>query len=526
MILNTKKLHYKVINYVKCLFCTVNKTTNYNTINDIHFNELTSIVGSNNYLSNYKNKNNNLDKYNIDWLNKYKGCSKLVLKPSDKYQIQKIVKYCYLNNIAIVPQGGNTGLVGGSIPVFDEIIVSTERLNKIVSLDEQFCYNSQHSLFNTNNFQKEYVIHTESGVILEEVNDKLESINKVFPLDLAAKGSCTVGGNIATNAGGIHFIKYGSLKNNCVEITLINGKGDIINLNENNEYFNLKNLVIGSEGTLGIISDIKVKTYKKDLFKNLMLIRLPSFEYVKDIYKQVKLDSQFINYISAIEFFDSKCKYMTNKYLNLDFPELFNKTDNKINNDFYLLLEVSSDNEEFNNNLLIEFINNLSTNYNQQKFDIEYNVLLCQDINQFNSIWALRERIAEAGVKKGLCLKYDISLNLDNMYEIVNIIEEKVNNLADVIGYGHVGDNNLHLNICLEGYEKNSTYYKVLSAVEPFIFEYLKSVNGSISAEHGIGQSKSKYLTYTQSETNVNLMKKIKHIFDPNSIMNPYKIFI
>jgi FAD/FMN-containing dehydrogenase len=219
----------------------------------------------------------NLETYNTDWTNKFTGYSTLVLKPKTTEDISAILKYCYFNQLAVVPQSGNTGLVGGSFLVHDEIVISLSKMNIILNFNEI-----------SNN------LHCEAGCILEELSNYLNSRGYVMPLDLGAKGSCMIGGNLATNAGGIHFVKYGSLRANCKGLKFVLPNGDIINslksLPKNNTGYDLKQLLIGSEGTLGIITEFMITTPIKAKFNDLALLAVESFDKVLKVYEKVKYD--------------------------------------------------------------------------------------------------------------------------------------------------------------------------------------------------------------------------------------------
>ena len=530
---------------------TTNTSTNINNTSIIKFNSpnithltyFRSLLKSDQILSNFENTTNNnntntdnLTKYNTDWLNKYTGYSKLVLKPKTNLEVSSILQYCNTHFLSVIPQGGNTGLVGGSVPNNDEVIISLEKMNVIFGVE-----NSNIS-----------TVHSQAGVVLATLNSyTLDNFNKVIPLDLGAKGSCFIGGNLATHAGGIHFMQYGSLRNNCMEITAVLANGDIVKFNSNtssnksNDRLNLKNIIIGSEGTLGIITECKMKIYEPPIHSNILLLGLQSFEQIQKLYIQSK--KYFGNNLTAIEFFDKNSRSLLENTLHMEFP-----FDDECN--FYLLIEVSIFKDEENQdnsekqdssslnsqitNSIIDFLESVEKNIqenNNTDLDSDLNsnldsdlfssTLISQNLTQFSSIWQLRERIAESGVKYGICLKYDISLSLENMYSFVEEIRSLVGNKAIVIGYGHIGDYNVHLNVCYKGYEKDSEYYELVDLVEPYIFDRLKVLKGSISAEHGVGQCKTKYLNRTQSEESIDLMKNIKKVFDPKGIMNPYKIF-
>lgn len=441
-----------------------------------------------------------LEFYNTDWTSKFVGQSNLVLKPSTNEEVSVILKYCNDNKIAVVPQGGNTGLVGGSVPVHDEVVISLQKMNKIISFDE---------LTGT--------LYCQAGCVLEDLNNFLHEKGFQMPLDLGAKGSCLIGGNLATNAGGIHFVKFGSLRSNCKGLKFIAANGEIYDclnpLPKNNTGYDLKHLLIGSEGTLGIITECKINTPQRAKFNDLAIVALNDYKKVVKVYSKAK--TELNSKLSAIEFFDKKSQEIQLKW-GRENPIHPNPSDY---DNFYLVIEVES-NEECNKTILEDFLGQLIAD------DLVTDGVLAQDENQKKKIWNLRESISEAAVKEGYCLKYDVSLPVEKFQEIIDLTQQRIGSLAKVIGYGHIGDYNLHLNVCYDKFEKDDNYYKIIELLEPFIYDYLVSVEGSISAEHGVGIIKQQYLNCTQSENNIKMMKDIKKLFDPNNIMNPYKLFI
>jgi len=441
-------------------------------------------------LDNHSIETENLDFYNTDWMRKYKGNSKLVLKSKTTEDVSQILKYCQDQNLAIVPQGGNTGLVGGSVPVFDEIILNLSKMNRIIHYDLE-----------------EATIYCEAGCILQNLNDYLKQYKRVMPLDLGAKGSCMIGGNISTNAGGIHFIKHGSFRNNVKSMRVVLPDGKILFFKEDNQ--DVKQIFIGAEGTLGVITESKIKTAKLDDYISLSIIGLNSFEKVIELYLKAK--SYFKDNLSAIEFFDSESMKLVTKYLN--YKPLFE--DNPTKYKFYLLIQNSSTKENCFE-ILSEYL---------IKENLEEDCIITDDPNKMKELWTYRENISSACGKRGIVFKYDVSLHLTHFYSIVEDIRRKVSDLAVTIGYGHVGDFNLHLNVSYDKYDQDQGYHTLENILEPYLFDYLNQINGSISAEHGVGIAKSAYLNRSQSENNINLMKIIKKAIDVKGIMNPYKIF-
>jgi FAD/FMN-containing dehydrogenase len=431
-----------------------------------------------------------LVKYNIDWTNNYKGNSPCVLKPKSTEQVSAILKYCNSLKIAVVPQGGNTGLVGGSIPVYDEIILSLEKMNKIISHDEISA-----------------TLHCEAGCILQSLHDYTNNKGYLMPIDLGAKGSCFMGGLLATNAGGIHFVKHGSMRKNCKGLKTVLADGTVIDtlnpLPKNNTGYDLKQLFIGSEGTLGVITECLVNTPFKLQYHDVVLLGVDKFEDILNIYKLAKPELK--DYLNAIEFFDYEALHVQEK------QGRFSPLEKKC--PFYLLIEVSS-NDPDNAKVLEDFIS---------KIEVEDGVI-AQDESQKRKIWEVRESIIEGASKDGPMLSYDVSVPLPHFYEVVEATRKRVGDRARVVGYGHIGDYNLHLAVVYKKPTVDQGFVELQNLMEPFLFDYISKYRGSISAEHGIGVNKLEYLNRSQTEESINLMSLIKKTLDPNGILNPYKI--
>eukprot|EP00340_Litonotus_pictus_P012884 CAMPEP_0170535800 /NCGR_PEP_ID=MMETSP0209-20121228/101796_1 /TAXON_ID=665100 ORGANISM="Litonotus pictus, Strain P1" /NCGR_SAMPLE_ID=MMETSP0209 /ASSEMBLY_ACC=CAM_ASM_000301 /LENGTH=494 /DNA_ID=CAMNT_0010837099 /DNA_START=258 /DNA_END=1743 /DNA_ORIENTATION=- len=477
--------------------------------------------------------------FNSDYMKVYRGTSKVVLFPNSTEQISQILKHCHENKIAVVPQSGNTGLVGGSTPVHDEIVIHMGKFNKIINFDEI-----------------SETLHCESGVVLENLNQYLGERGYTPPVDLGAKGSCYIGGNISTNAGGIHFIKFGSLRKNVKGIKAVLANGEIIDcmnpLPKNNTGYDLKHMFIGSEGTLGIVTECLLNCFPIPQYKTLSIMKLKSFDDILKVYTEAK--KLFGESVYAMEFFDEDSLYLQVKHNNQKNPFNEDTLDRTKPKAFYLLLEIGNHKE--NQEDMMNFIEQLSEE------ELLEDAVIPEDNTKTREIWELRESILESTVKAGPSVAYDVSLSLDKFYYLVEKIQEfsskknffahgyghivslsldKFYYLVEKIqefsskknffahGYGHIGDYNLHINIVDmdPDFNKRNDFSRVQAfkkEVEKELFGYIHSINGSISAEHGIGRQKTKFLHYTQPQLNIDLMKSIKKTYDPNGILNPYKI--
>ncbi|XP_065653303.1 D-2-hydroxyglutarate dehydrogenase, mitochondrial-like isoform X1 [Hydra vulgaris] len=435
---------------------------------------------------------NELEMYNTDWLKLVRGMSKVLLRPKTTEEVSNIVKYCNQRTLALCPQGGNTGLVGGSVPVFDEIILSFSLMNQVNSIDPV-----------------SGTVVCQSGIVLEKLDNYLYEHGLMVPLDLGAKGSCFIGGNVSTNAGGLRFLRYGSLHSSVLGVEAVLADGTILDclstLKKDNTGYDLKQLFIGSEGTLGLVTGVSLACPPRPKSVNLALLGINSFEEIQNVYLAAK--SMLGEILSAFEFFDQSCALSVHENLKLripipEFP-------------FYVLVETSGSNFEHDTEKLNTFLD-----YIMDK-KIVLDGTLATEPSKIKELWEIRENIAVALLLDGDgCFKYDISLPVNSLYNIVNILKEKFSNRTKrIVGYGHFGDGNLHLNVVAPTYDK-----ELLSQIEPIIFEYTALHKGSISAEHGIGFKKSKHMHYSRSNGAITLMRNLKNLMDPKGILNPYKV--
>ena len=450
-----------------------------------------------------------IEAFNADWMRKYRGHTRLVLKPKTTNEVSKILKYCNDNMLAVVPQGGNSGLVGGSVPVFDEIVISTSRMNQIRSFDSV-----------------SGILVADGGCILEVVDNHLKEHNHIFPLDLGAKGSCQLGGNVATNAGGLRLLRYGSLHGNVLGLEAVLPDGTVVDdlskLRKNNTGYDLKQLFIGAEGTIGIITAVSVICPQRSAAVNVAYFGLPSFSHVQRAFREAKLHLSEI--LSAFELMDAESQSFVASVTG-------NKRPLEGSHPFYVLIETSGSNAEHDNAKLESFLSHV------MESEIVSDGVLAQDESQVKSLWGWREGITEAMAHYGGTYKYDVSIPLPELYQLVEdtrsrFVEKGLISEQDradaasqsdkpalgVVGYGHMGDSNLHLNVPVKSYTA-----EVESALEPWVYEWIQKRNGSISAEHGLGLAKKEFVGYSRSENMVRLMRQIKELYDPRGIMNPYK---
>jgi FAD/FMN-containing dehydrogenase len=433
-----------------------------------------------------------LEKYNRDWTGRYCGSATIALRPRTTEQVSRLLKYCNRRKLAVCPQGGNTGLVGGAVPVFDEIVLSLERLNRILHHDEVAG-----------------VLSAEAGCILETADNFVRERGFVMPLDLGAKGSCMLGGNVATNAGGLRVLRYGGLHGSVLGLQVVLADGTVLDgmgtCRKDNTGYDYKQLFIGSEGTLGVITKVNIATPPLPQSTNVALFSVAAFEDIKRLFGQARRDLGEI--LSAFEFWDVESQ----RLMDMHFP------DNQLpiaSGTFFVLVETSGSNAEHDQSKLLRFL--------EDSVSLIVDGTMAQDETQLKRLWALREGIPEACAREGIVYKYDISLPTAHMYDPVLALRARLDHPAikQIIGYGHFGDGNIHVNVATHQYES-----AVVAQIEPYIYELVREHGGSISAEHGVGVLKASQMgRFAKTPAEMVLLRKIKTLLDPQGILNPYKV--
>ncbi|XP_049866144.1 D-2-hydroxyglutarate dehydrogenase, mitochondrial isoform X3 [Pectinophora gossypiella] len=428
--------------------------------------------------------------FNIDWLKNCRGQSKMVLKPKTTREVSQILSYCNKRRLAICPQGGNTGVVGASVPVFDEIILNMGLMNKIISLDDI-----------------SGALVCETGCILEVLDKHVQEHGLIMPLDLGAKGSCHIGGNINTNAGGQRLIRYGNLHGSLLGIEAVKADGTVIDclrsLKKDNTGYHLKHLFVGSEGTLGIVTKLAIHCPVLPKAVTVGFFGLENFDNVLKLFKSAK--SSLGEILSAYEMMDNESIRGTlrNMKLTSPIPEY----------PFYVLMETHGSDADHDTEKVNRFLSK------EMDTGLILNGTVATEPGKIQAIWKIRESIPAACMMDGYVFCYDVSLPLANYYQLVPMLRERLGSNASVIGFGHIGDGNIHINVTISDFDK-----EVLGVLEPFIFEEVSKLQGSVSAEHGIGFRKPQYIHYSKDRSALGLMRDLKTLMDPNGILNPYKV--
>ncbi|XP_072544407.1 D-2-hydroxyglutarate dehydrogenase, mitochondrial [Salminus brasiliensis] len=431
-----------------------------------------------------------LESSNVDWLKSVKGSSEVLLRPKTTEEVSQILRYCNERNLAVSPQGGNTGLVGGSVPVFDEIILSTALMNQVLTFDSI-----------------SGILTCQAGCVLENLSQYLEERDFIMPLDLGAKGSCHIGGNVSTNAGGLRLLRYGSLRGTVLGLEVVLADGRLLNclstLRKDNTGYDLKQLFIGSEGTLGVITAVSILCPRKPKSVNVAFLGCSNFQDLLETFQACR--GMLGEILSAFEFLDSSCMNLLEKHLKLTNPIR--------ESPFYIVIETAGSNAAHDEEKLHNFLDTVMAS------SLVTDGTVATEEAKIKALWSMRERVTEALRHDGYTYKYDVSLPVEKIYDLVTDMRARLGDRAkNVVGYGHVGDGNLHLNI--------TSPFKdpaLLAAIEPYVYEWTSGYQGSVSAEHGLGLKKRNYIYYSKTPEAVTLMGDIKSMLDPKGILNPYK---
>ena len=421
----------------------------------------------------------------------------ILVKPKDADQVSKIMKLAFENSIPVTPIGARTGLSGGSLCVHGGIGLSMEKFNKILKIDHD-------------NLQ----VIVQPGVITQNLQDEVAQKGLYYAPDPASKGSCFIGGNIAENSGGPRAVKYGVTKDFVLNLEVVLPNGDIINTGantlKNSTGYNLTQLMVGSEGTLGVITKATLKLIPLPKFNKLILV---SFKSAVDACTAVASVFKAGVVPSAMEFMDRKAVDFTIKYIEEANLEMSDDTN------ALLLIEVDGNNPEYLMDELQKVLD-VVTSHN-----CDDNILFAEDEAQKDQLWFIRRRIGEAVKVNSIYKEEDTVVpryRLPDLLSGVKKIGKKYG--FESICYGHAGDGNLHVNI-IKGNLTDLQWEEELSKAIREIFTLTVSLGGTISGEHGIGWVQKDYMDIAFKEMELNLMRNIKKVFDPKNIMNPSKIF-
>lgn len=437
-----------------------------------------------------------------DWRNRYHGKALAVAMPRHTSQVSELLSWCHQHRVAVVPQGGNTGLVGGATP--DDtglaILLSTKRLNKIRQVDP---VNQTMTL--------------EAGCTLQQAQEQARQHQRLFPLSLASEGTCTLGGNLATNAGGTQVLRYGNARDLTLGLEVVLPDGQIWHglrgLRKDNTGIDLKQLFIGAEGTLGVITAATVKLFPMPRQTHVAWLALPNLHSAQHVL-QLALDCGGPA-ITAFELVSQACMQLLARTLpNLRQPPF------ALTAPWQVLIEWSDMSEAAETNPLEGFCTTAA------KQSLIIDAVVANSSSDAQDLWQLRERLPEAQTRAGGNVKHDISLPIS---AIDTFVQQTVQKLAlydphlQTYIFGHLGDGNLHFNV---GTVPGAEPFQALqqeAQINAVVYAQVQAMGGSVSAEHGLGQLRRNLAAQTKSSVELNLMRAIKLALDPLGIMNPGK---
>ena len=458
--------------------------------------ELTDLLGENSVLTNPAD----LAPYLKDERGILESICSLVIRPTNTEEVANTVKLCAKHDVAVVPLGGNTGLVGGAI-ASGGIILCLERLNKIIDVDTL-----------------NHTMTVEAGCILENIQNAAEEAHCLFPLNLGSEGSCQIGGNISTNAGGVSVLRYGNTRELVLGIEVVLPDGRIYEglntLRKDNSGYDLKQLFIGAEGTLGIITKAVLRLYPSPRTSKTIFAALGKLDHILTFFDHTR--STCGDRLKAFEVIPRLALELELKHI----PGTINPFADM--HDWYALLELTSEREDDDLQSEIETVL-------EQAFEdgIIIDAVIAKSEAQVQQLWKIREEIPTAQNKEGGSIKHDIAVPVSSSVEFIQkasqLVEAAMPNIR-VCAFGHVGDGNIHFNLTQPVEADKEEFLQEWGKFNRIVNDLVVSMNGSISAEHGIGLSKRDELSHYASNIELDLMRKIKHALDPHNRMNPNKI--
>ena len=459
---------------------------------------LVAIVGNRNVLISA----GEMAPYLTDWRGRYTGKARALVRPASTREVAEVVCACAEAGVAMVPQGGNTSHCGAGIPDTsgESVLICLSRLNRIREIDR------------ANN-----TMTVESGCILKNLQEAASEAGKCFPLSLAAEGSCQIGGNLSTNAGGIQVLRYGNARELTLGLEVVLPDGRIWNglhgLRKDNTGYDLKQLFIGAEGTLGIITAAVLKLFPQPQAVATAWLSIASAQTAVQLLGE--LQETFDTALTACELVSDISLDLVLKHISGTQPPLPNSP-------WYLLIELSApDGEEALQRGLERFLESALEAGKAQ------DAVIAQSREQAAKLWALRENISEAQKREGVSIKHDISVPVSRIGEFVDRAQTALEQAFPgirIVAFGHVGDGNLHYNQSKEEAGENAAFLSLQPQVNRIVHDLVAELGGSISAEHGIGQLKREELAHYRSAIEMDMMRTIKQALDPRGIMNPGKV--
>ncbi|MDX9706310.1 MAG: FAD-binding oxidoreductase [Azospira sp.] len=435
-----------------------------------------------------------------DWRGRYSGQPLCVVRPANTEEVAAVVRACAAASVAIVPQGGNTGLCGGATPTNGEVVVSLARLNRIRAIDTD------------NN-----TLVAEAGCTLAAVQAAAEAAGRLFPLSLAAEGTATLGGNLATNAGGVQVLRYGNARELCLGLEVVLPEGRVWNglrgLRKDNTGYDLKHLFIGAEGTLGLITAAVLKLFSRPRAVATAWASVPT--PAAAVALLTRLRQKIGGRVTAFELVGRPALDLVLKHIPDSRDPLPDASP------WQVLIELSDTMESDLDEALADVLAAAVAVGEARDAAIAANEA------QARALWALRENISEAQKIEGISIKHDIALPVSRVAEFIERCDAALAAAFPglrIVCFGHLGDGNLHYNQSKPSAQDNADFIAQTGSVNRIVHDLVHELGGTISAEHGIGQLKRAELPRYKSDVEMDLMRAVKRAIDPRGLMNPGKV--
>ncbi|MEJ6514559.1 MAG: FAD-binding oxidoreductase [Pseudomonadales bacterium] len=458
-----------------------------------HIASIAEIVGADNLVSDDEAK----QVYGLDWTRFYSPAPLCVVFPKSIEVVQALVLFASKNALSLVPSGGRTGLSGGAVACDGEVVVSFEKMNQVLEFDPI-----------------DQVVTVQPGLVTEALQQFAEDQGLFYPVDFASAGSSQIGGNLATNAGGIKVLKYGLTRDWVVGLKVVTGAGELLDLNrsliKNATGYDLRHLFVGSEGTLGFIVEASMKLAQKPNNLTVALLAVPDMANIISVMTQFREHVE----LTAFEFFSDKALEHVLAHSELSRPFADPSA-------FYALIEFDQRNAAVMDAALAAFESCVESG-------IAVDGVISQSEQQRKDIWRYREGISEA-ITPHTPYKNDVSVRVSKVPAFLKAVDATVTSAYpefEIVWFGHIGDGNLHLNILKPTDWPLDRFKRECEAVSEQVMKLVQKFAGSVSAEHGVGLLKRDQLKYSRSAEEIEIMKAMKRVFDPAGIMNPGKLLV
>jgi FAD/FMN-containing dehydrogenase len=461
-------------------------------------NALRTAVGAANVFT-----DGDLSAYELDWRRRYRGKALAVVRPGNTTEVAAVIKLCARHGVAVVPQGGNTGLVGGSVPdgSGSQVLLTLQRMNRVRALDAA-----------------NLTLTVEAGCVLQAVQQAAAAQDLLFPLSLAAEGSCTIGGNLATNAGGTQVLRYGNARELCLGLEVVTAQGEVwdglTGLRKDNTGYDLRDLFIGSEGSLGIITAATLKLYPQPAARTTALAALGSLDAAVTLLQmaQARLGAGLTGF-EVMNRFSLSLVRKHFPHLRQPLPEA----------EWTVLLEQSDTEGVEHARALFEGLLEAAL-----ERGVIGDAAVAESLDQSKAMWHLRESIPLAQPEEGPNIKHDISIPVSRIPEFVAATDAALQAAhpgTRSVNFGHLGDGNLHYNLQAPvGVDGTEFLRQHEPSVNTIVYDAVDRFGGSISAEHGVGALKREELAHRKSPVALQMMRAIKRALDPQDLLNPGRV--